>query len=93
MPPRAAYRLHEDGTCAVTGGYVYRGTALPELRGWYVYGDFCSGHVWAFDTADAASEPLLLVDTDHSIASFAEDPAGELYLVTFSEAIFRLARR
>ena len=93
IAPRASYRLYEDGTCAVTGGYVYRGTALPELVGWYVYGDFCSGQVWAFDTEDDTSEPLLLTDTDYSIASFAEDPAGELYLVTFSEAIFRLARR
>ncbi len=91
--PRAAYRTHEEGACAVTGGYVYRGASMPELAGWYIYGDFCSGHVWAFDTEDAASEPVLLMDTDHSIASFAQDPTGEIYLVTFNEAIFRIARR
>jgi glucose/arabinose dehydrogenase len=91
--PRVSYRTREMSTCAVTGGYVYRGTAMPELAGWYIYGDFCSGHVWAFDTDDASSQPVLLMDTDHSISSFAEDAAGEVYLVTFSEAIFRIARR
>jgi glucose/arabinose dehydrogenase len=93
IAPRASYRTHEDGTCAVTGGYVYRGSAMPELLGWYMYADYCSGQVWAFDSEGASSEPLLLMDTDHLISSFAEDPAGEVYLVTFSEAIFRIERR
>ncbi len=42
--PVAAY-THDDG-CSVTGGYVYRGTALPRLQGRYLYGDFCSGALW-----------------------------------------------
>jgi hypothetical protein len=93
ISPRVVYGTHEEGTCAVTGGYVYRGSALPELVGWYIYADYCSGHVWAFDAADPASQPVLLMNTDHFISSFAETPDGEVYLVTFSEAIFAIARR
>lgn len=88
--PRAVYG-RDDG-CSVTGGYVYRGDAMPELRGWYIYGDFCSGKVWAVNTA-GDSDPVLLADTGKPISSFAELPDGEVYLVTFGRAIFRLARR
>jgi len=91
--PRAAYGTHEDGACAVTGGYVYRGASLPELSGWYVYGDFCSGRVWALDTSDEARDPVVLMDSGKQISSFAQDADGDLYLVTFDRAIFQIARR
>jgi glucose/arabinose dehydrogenase len=87
--PRAAYR-REDG-CSVTGGYVYRGPSMPELNGWYVYGDYCSGRVWAANTSDD-SAPVLLADSGLSIASFGELPDGELLALTFENAIFRLER-
>lgn len=41
IPLRATYS-HDDGSCSITGGFVYRGSAMPDLDGWYVYGDFCS---------------------------------------------------
>lgn len=88
--PRATYPT-ADG-CAVTGGYVYHGRAMPELNGWYIYGDYCSGRVWALDTGDDASAPVTLFDSGTSISSFAQDPGGEVYLVTFSNAIYRIAR-
>ncbi len=87
--PRAAYG-REDG-CSVTGGYVYRGASMPELNGWYVYGDYCSGKVWAVDTADD-SWPILLVDTGLPIASFGKLPDGELLALTFENAAYRLQR-
>jgi hypothetical protein len=87
--PRAVYG-HEDG-CSVTGGYVYRGPSMPELNGWYVYGDYCSGRVWAANTSDD-SAPVLLADSGLSIASFGELPDGELLALTFENAIFRLER-
>jgi len=90
--PRAAYGTHEDGACAVTGGYVYRGASMPELDGWYVYADFCSGRVWALDTADEVSDPVVLMDSGKQISSFAQGSDGELYLVTFDRAIYRLVR-
>jgi glucose/arabinose dehydrogenase len=91
IPPRASYG-HETGSCSVTGGYVYHGDALPELDGWYIYGDYCSGLLWGFDASSDTSEPVLLSETGLTITSFAVDPAGELYLVTFDKAIYRLAR-
>lgn len=88
--PRAVYPL-ASGNCSVTGGYVYRGAAMPELTGWYVYADYCSGRIWAANTADS-SDPVLLADTDLSIPSFAELPSGELLALTFNEAVYRLSR-
>ncbi len=77
-----------DAGCSITGGYVYRGGAIPSLRGAYLYGDFCSGRVWALDPATAVVQELL--DTDLNIVSFAEDQAGELYLVDGGGRLQRL---
>lgn len=90
--PRAVYD-HSGGNQAVVGGYVYRGSAMPELYGWYVYADAYSGRVWALDaTPGATSDPVLLVKSDRFITSFAERPDGELLLVTFNNAIYKLGR-
>ncbi|MEX2245436.1 MAG: PQQ-dependent sugar dehydrogenase [Dehalococcoidia bacterium] len=91
IEPRAAY-THDDG-CSVTGGYVYRGAAIPELGGWYVYADYCFGRVWAFDAASPGGEAVTLMDSGKTISSFGQDPAGELYLVTFDQAIYRIVRQ
>jgi glucose/arabinose dehydrogenase len=91
IPPRMVYG-HDLG-CSITGGYVYRGNEWPELRGWYVYGDFCSGRVWAINAAADAGDPVLLMDTDLAVSSFGQDWNGELYLVTFNNAIYKLVRK
>ncbi len=88
--PRAAYGHGATGNCAVIGGYVYRGPSMPEVNGWYVYGDFCSGRIWAVNTADD-SPPVLLAETGHPITSFGELPDGELLVLTFANAVYRLA--
>jgi len=80
---------HADG-CAVTGGYVYRGSANPSLYGKYIFGDFCSGKIWTFPSG--ARWPVgrtLLMDTGLSISSFGQDQAGELYVVDRGGAIYR----
>lgn len=64
--------------CSVTGGYVYRGTRFPALRGLYLYGDFCSGTVWAMAPEDGTS--AVVGETGLSISSFGEDESGELYI-------------
>ena len=88
LAPVAMYG-HDEG-CSITGGYVYRGALMPELSGWYVYGDFCSGTIWALNTAEK-SLPIFLIDADELITSFAELPDGELLILTWGGQIFRLA--
>ena len=70
---------------SVTGGYVYRGAAIADLVGWYVYGDFVTGRIFA-TPQDAmptvTSEELL--DTSNSIVAFAEDVSGELYFLDYN---------
>ena len=74
------------------GGYVYRGSAIPWLRGTYVYGDFCSGEVFGLRYADGSViEHERLADPDLRIMSFAEDANGELYLLSQESGIYRLA--
>ena len=81
----------EDG-CSITGGYVYWGSRLPSLRGAYVYGDFCSGRIWALRyDGTVVSEHLELIDSELRISSFGLDESGELYILSFDEKIYRLA--
>lgn len=93
IDPVAEYS-HRDG-CSVTGGHVYRGTAVPALDGQYIYGDYCSGLVWAMSAGDpAAAEPRLILDTDMAISSFAQDRDGEVYVIDHDRGgIHRLAPR
>jgi len=87
--PREEY-AHVGGNCSVTGGYVYRGAAMPELYGWYVFADYCSGRIWAVNSAVPSGAEVQLFDSPYSIASFAERPDGELLVLTFENAIYRL---
>ncbi|MBF6599446.1 MAG: PQQ-dependent sugar dehydrogenase [Dehalococcoidia bacterium] len=89
--PRAEYG-HDVG-CSITGGYVYRGKALPEMDGWFVYSDFCSGRVWAVNTTENASKPIQLMDSGQPVSSFMQGKDGELYLVTFANAIYKIERK
>ncbi|MGD0116099.1 MAG: PQQ-dependent sugar dehydrogenase [Dehalococcoidia bacterium] len=87
--PRAVYG-HDVG-CAIIGGYVYRGAAMPELDGWFVYGDYCSGRVWALDT-QSNSAPVLLANSGHPITSFGVLPSGEIVALSFDKTIYALER-
>lgn len=88
---------HSDPSspCSVTGGYVYRGTAFPELAGTYFFGDYCSGEVWSLryggntvtDFRDRTSELGL---SGVALASFGEDAAGELYIVDYRGTVFKM---
>jgi hypothetical protein len=92
VDPIAAYG-HDQG-CAVTGGYVYRGAALPEWQGIYLYADFCTGNVWGLVRDEAGEwQNALLFETERNISSFGVDAEGELYLLDYEGAVFKLARR
>ena len=80
--------------CAVTGGYVYRGNQIPDLRGAYVYGDFCTGMIWFLRGGpDTVSQPELLIQGPAFISSFAEDAQGELLVLSFSAGVQRIVPR
>ena len=85
--PIATYG-HDVG-CSVTGGYVYRGSSYPDLKGVYLFGDFCSGRIWGLDAAGAnAQTPVQLYDAGANISSWGEDNAGNLYLVDRNGSIW-----
>ncbi len=83
LPPVAEYD-HTLGA-AVTGGYVYRGTAIPGLVGRYVFADFSSGRIW--DIPNDTQPTMTMtggLETGLHISSFGEDHDGELYVVNMS---------
>ena len=86
--PVAVYG-HTGGRCSVTGGVVYRGSAVPEIAVNYLYGDFCSGELWAMP-ADGSSEPVIVASGLGSVASFGVDATGEVYVLRFGQSIVRL---
>ena len=87
--PVAEYSLAGDN-CAVTGGYVYRGSKAS-LRGRYIYGDYCSGTVWSFKLSGGKATGLRRERFKiASVTSFGQDNAGELYAVSHGGTIYRL---
>jgi glucose/arabinose dehydrogenase len=88
--PITAYG-HDVG-CSITGGFVYRGTGVPSLRGRYLYGDFCSGAVWSLRVEDGEAADLRRERVSlPNLTSFGEDDQGELYLVSQDGSVYRLA--
>ncbi len=89
---------HGEG-CSITGGFVYRGCAMPDLHGTYFYGDYCTAFVRTFTvvggvaqdeddrTADVAPGGGLSID---NISSFGEDARGEVYVVDHDGDVFRI---
>jgi len=91
-PPVDEYD-HPTG-CSITGGYVYRGTAVPALQGTYFYGDYCAGFVRSFKLAgNVATERTTwasIAVSPENITSFGEDAVGELYIVTQQGGLYRI---
>lgn len=78
-----------DGA-SITGGYVYRGSAVPSLVGAYVYADYVSEKVWALRRNGGSVANSLLADAGFAISSFAEDPSRELYAIDHGGVIYRI---
>jgi glucose/arabinose dehydrogenase len=75
---------------AIVGGYVYHGSSLAGLGGFYVYGDYGSGRIWALSVNSGAVSSSLLVASGLTISSFGVDQAGELYICAFDGKIYQL---
>ncbi|HEX8170152.1 MAG TPA: PQQ-dependent sugar dehydrogenase [Thermoanaerobaculia bacterium] len=79
---------HDVG-CSVTGGYVYRGFRSPRLTGHYIYGDYCSGTIFAAtrNSTTGAVTTRVLLDTPFPISTFGEDLYGELFVADYSHGL------
>jgi glucose/arabinose dehydrogenase len=99
VPPIHEYD-HNSGSCAVTGGAVYRGSASPSLRGLYFFSDFCSARIWtlrwnritgiADEVTDRTGEFPTGAGTISQPVAITEDGAGELVVVSLNGSVYRL---
>ncbi len=98
IAPVASY-VHEDGNCSISGGVVARDSSYDDLNGWYVYGDYCSGRVWALDTTSVSSTPagpvgeprIIEIATVPALSAVVEGPFGDIYAVSLNGPMYRLA--
>lgn len=88
--------IHEyplgNGTCAVIGGYVYRGSRIPELTGAYLFADHCAGEIMALRQrgGKVSERGALGPVVDGGLSSFGQDRDGELYVLSLSGAVFKV---
>ena len=76
---------------SITGGFVYRGTAIAALQGHYVFGDFGSGRIWSVPAdATTGTAPTELANTALSISAFAQGVDGELYVVDYGGTVHQI---
>ncbi|MBX0330643.1 PQQ-dependent sugar dehydrogenase [Oscillochloris sp. ZM17-4] len=91
LPATTYLHSSAEGGCSITGGYVYRGAALPRAAGLYLYSDYCTGNLWALRRQGAGWENRLIGRLGVSPSSFGEDDAGELYVADHAGGvIYRL---
>ena len=93
--PAIEYGHDTAGGCSITGGYVYRGTALPELTGQYLYSDYCSGWLKSFSYGNGTASAV----TDWGITnvgnflSFGQDAQNELYMLSGTGKVYQIVRK
>jgi hypothetical protein len=81
-----------DGRCGVTAGSVYRGTAIPQLAGAFLYSDLCDGRIRALSLSagEVTAERAFDAQAGYPVA-FGTDLDGEMYLCSFDlNAIYRI---
>jgi glucose/arabinose dehydrogenase len=84
---------HTDGQCSITGGFVYRGSAMPEIAGTYFYSDYCAGWLKSFRYDGTATEKRTWsIGSVGLVTSFGEDASGELYLTSSNGKVYRLVK-
>lgn len=90
-PPIYEYSHSGTGGCSVTGGYVYRGTAIPDLTGVYVFADYCAGKLQGLTQSGGTATGERFLDANASnITSFGEDGRGELYVLSDTDGLFKI---
>jgi glucose/arabinose dehydrogenase len=83
---------HNGGHCSVTGGYVYRGSAVPAARGRYFYGDYCTGEIWSLRISGGrAVDNRRESSRIGSLSSFGQGANGALYAVSLDGSLYRLS--
>ena len=84
----------DSGTCSITGGVVYRGSAIPELDGHYLYSDYCAGYLRTFsiDGGEVVEEADWTpgLGSLGQVVAFGEDPDGEVLIMTADGQVRRL---
>ena len=82
----------QDDGCSVTGGFVYRGSAIEDLYGAYVFGDYCTSRLWAvqISTSEVEFRDLGVEVPGGSLVSFGEDARGELYTLSLNGPVARI---
>ena len=83
---------HDNGDCSVSGGAVYRGDVITALAGWYVYGDFCSGQIWAYDPTSQPDAPIIIELAQlGNLAAITVGGEGDLFAVSNAGTVSRFA--
>ena len=85
---------HSQG-CSITGGFVYRGSAIPELQGHYLYSDYCSGWLRSFkhEGGVATEQKEYAIGSIGNVLSFGRDAAGEIYILSGNGRVYRLDKQ
>ncbi|GAA2592871.1 PQQ-dependent sugar dehydrogenase [Streptomyces axinellae] len=82
---------HDPQRCSVTGGYVYRGKAIPQLRGKYLFSDYCEGAIRALTMKNGkVTGETDLGISGGEVVSFAQDSAREVYALALDGSVYRL---
>ena len=90
--PVHEYGTRDSGSCAVTGGFVYRGTAIPQIAGLYFFSDYCRGGLRSFRLVNGAATDVREwnAGVGASITSFGEDSSREIYVISHSGSVGKL---
>ena len=93
--PAIEYGHDTAGGCSITGGYVYRGTALPELAGQYLYSDYCSGWLKSFSYGNGTASAVTDwgITNVGNILSFGQDAQNELYMLSGTGKVYQIVRQ
>ncbi|QYG04706.1 sorbosone dehydrogenase family protein [Janthinobacterium sp. PAMC25594] len=93
--PAIEYGHDTAGGCSITGGYVYRGTALPELAGQYLYSDYCSGWLKSFSYSNGTASAVTDwgITNVGNILSFGQDAQNELYMLSGTGKVYKVVRK